>query len=139
MQKAIENFIRAYEEVLKAVDQVPEAPVIRISGEEFRTWYAGQLRGGKRKRRGAGKTSSHGETQDRTETSPRDETQDRTETSPPGETEVPVPARRKRRRRRKKRAPGESESSTSMTEVSAQIITFHIYLKKKTGSHTEHT
>ena len=54
MQKAIENFIRAYEEVLKAVDQVPEAPVIRISGEEFRTWYAGQLRGGKRKRRGAG-------------------------------------------------------------------------------------
>ena len=113
MQKAIERFIRAYEEALNAVEHVPEAPVVRISGEEFRTWYADQLRGGKRKRGGAGRTSAQGETQDRAETSPRGETQDRTETSLPGETQVPVPARRKRRRRRKKRAPGESESSTS--------------------------
>ena len=115
MQKAIEDFIRAYEEALKAVDQVPEAPVIRISGEEFRTWYAEQPRGGKR--RGAGKTSAQGETQDRTETSARDETQKRSEASVQDETQVPAPARRKRRRRRKKRAPGESENSTGMIEV----------------------
>ena len=93
MQKAIEDFIRAYEEALNAVEHVPEAPVVRISGEEFRAWYAEQSPGGKRKRRGAGKTSTQEETQ------------------------VPAPARRKRRRRRKKRALGESESNTSMTEV----------------------
>ena len=128
MQKAIENFIHAYEEVLKAVDQVPEAPVIRISGEEFRTWYAGQLRGGKRKRRGAGsrnteqsgntdrseertEASARDEKQKRPETSAQNETQNQTDTSARDETQVPAPARRKRRRRRKKRAPGEAESS----------------------------
>ena len=129
MQKAIENFIRAYEEVLKAVDQVPEAPVIRISGEEFRTWYAGQLRGGKRKRHGVGsrnteqsgnadgseerrEASARDEKQKRPETSAQNETQNQTDTSARDETQVPAPARRKRRRRRKKRAPGESENSS---------------------------
>ncbi|MBQ7534676.1 MAG: hypothetical protein IJT43_03555 [Stomatobaculum sp.] len=105
MQKAIEDFIRAYEEVLNAVEHVPEAPVIRISGEEFRTWYAEQTRGGKRKRQEAGRRNSE-------QSGKAEESENRKEASAPDGTQAPAPARRKRRRRRKKRAPGESESSS---------------------------